>query len=88
MFQTSQDFLNVSLGVGFLVLVVFLSMVCFYLVLVLRDISKATGEVEEIVSRVHDAIIQPLKAIDFLVEKIKPYVETVIEQKIKDRKKK
>lgn len=86
MFENSQDFLNVSLGIGFLVLVIFLSMVCFYLVLVLRDVSKATGEAEEIVSRVHSAIIQPLKALDFLVEKIKPYVETIIDQKIKDRK--
>ncbi len=88
MFATSSDFLNMALGIGFLVLVVFISMVCFYLVLILRDVSKVTDEVQEIIYRIHKTIVEPLKAIDYLVEKARPYIETVMEQKIKEKIKK
>ena len=77
-----------SLAIGFIVLVIFISVACFYLILILRDVSKVTDEVQEIVYRVHTTIVQPLKAIDFIVEKAKPYIETVLEQKIKEKRKK
>lgn len=88
MFETSGDILNISLAIGFLVLVIFISMVCFYLVLVLRDVSKVTDEVQEIVYRVHKTIVEPLKAIDFIIEKTRPYIETILERKLKEKKKK
>lgn len=88
MFATSGDILNMSLAIGFLVLVIFVSMVCMYLVLILRDVSKVTDEIQEIIYKVHKTIVEPLKAIDFLVEKAKPYIETILERKLKEKVKK
>lgn len=87
MFETSGDVLNMSLAVGFIVLVIFLAMLIFYAILILRDVSKVVDEVEELVTRVHGTIVQPLKAVDYLVEKARPYIETVIESKMKSKKK-
>ena len=86
MFATSGDFLNMSLGIGFLVLVIFLCMFLFYGILVLRDVSKIADEVEEIVAKVHMSIVEPLKAIEYVLEKVRPYIEMVLERKIKGKK--
>lgn len=86
MFATSGDVLNMSLAIGFIILVIFLCFLIFYAVIILRDVAKMMDEVEEIVTRVHATIIQPLKAIDYIVEKAKPYVEMVIERRMKERK--
>ena len=88
MFSTSGDILNMSLAIGFLVLVIFVSMVCLYLVLILRDVSKVTDEIQEIIYKVHKTIVEPLKAIDYLVEKAKPYIEAILERKLKEKVKK
>jgi len=88
MFETTGDILNVSLAIGFLVLVIFISMVCFYLVIILRDVSKVTDEVKDIVYKVHKTIVEPLKAIDYLVEKVRPYIETIMESKMSEKTKK
>lgn len=87
MFATSGDILNVSLAVGFAVLVVFLCIFLFYGILILRDASKVVDEIAEVVDRVHKTIVQPLRAIDYLVEKITPYVEALIEKKLRGKKK-
>jgi len=84
MFQNSADILNISLAVGFLILVVFISFVCFYLVLILRDVSKTTDEVRDLVSKVHSTVTQPLRALEFLFEKIRPYIESLLESKLKE----
>lgn len=88
MFATSGDVLNMSLAIGFIILVIFLCILIFYAILILRDTAKMMDEIEEIVTRVHSTIIQPLKAIDYIVEKAKPYVETIIERRMKERKSK
>lgn len=91
MFETSSDVLNFSLAIGFGVLVVFLSILIFYTILVLRDISKVADKFEQLVSRVHATVEQPLKAVDYVIEKAKPYLETAAEkvnEKIAKRKKK
>jgi uncharacterized protein YggT (Ycf19 family) len=88
MFATSGDILNMSLAIGFIVLVIFLSILIFYAILVLRDVNKVVGDVEEVVHKVHNTIVQPLRAIDYLVQKLQPYVETVIERKMSEKKKK
>lgn len=87
MFATSADVLNMSLAIGFIVLVIFLSIFIFYAILVLRDVSKVTDEVREVVGRVHSTIMEPLRAIDYIVEKAKPYVEMAIEKRAKGKKK-
>ncbi len=81
MFSTSADILNMSLAIGWIVLVVFLCLFIFYGVLILRDVSKVVEEVEEVVDRVHSTIVEPLRAIDYIIEKAKPYIDTVIERR-------
>lgn len=88
MFATSGDVLNMSLAIGFIVLVIFLCILIFYAILILRDITKVVDDVEEIVSKVHKTIIQPLRAIDYVIERAQPYIETIIENKTKAAKKK
>lgn len=88
MFATSGDILNMSLAIGFIILVIFLCFLIFYAVIILRDVAKVMDDVEEIVTRVRTTIVQPLKAIDYIVEKAKPYVETVIERRMKEKKSK
>jgi len=86
MFATSGDILNLSLAFGFLLLVIFLCILIFYAIVVLRDVSKVTDEIEEIVSKVHRAVIQPLRAIDFIMENVTPYIEAIISKKFKSKK--
>ena len=77
MFETSSDVLNFSLAIGFGVLVIFLSILIFYAIMVLRDASKVADKFEQLVSRVHTTVEQPLRAVDYVIEKAKPYLETV-----------
>lgn len=88
MFETSGDILNMSLAIGFALLVIFLVILIFYAILVLRDISRTTGKVEEIVNKVHKTIVEPLRAIDFIIERARPYVEMALDKKAKSKKKK
>jgi len=88
MFATSGDILNMSLAIGFIVLVIFLCFLIFYGILILRDVSKVMDDVEEIVTRVRNTIVQPLKAVDYLIEKTKPIIETVLEKRARAAKKK
>ncbi len=87
MFATSGDILNMSLAIGFIVLVIFLCILIFYAILILRDTSRVMDDVEEIVTRVRTTIVQPLKAVDFIIEKAKPYIESILERKMKSKKK-
>lgn len=88
MFATSDDVLNMSLAIGFIVLVIFLSILIFYAILILRDTSKTADAIAEIVGRVRKTIVEPLRAVDFIIEKIKPYIETVLENWVKRKGKK
>lgn len=86
MFATSGDILNMSLAIGFIVLVIFLSILIFYAIFILRDITKVVDDVEEVVSKIHKTIVEPLRAIDFLIERAKPYIETILDKKFKLKK--
>lgn len=88
MFATSGDVLNMSLAIGFIVLVIFLSILIFYAVLILRDSSKVISNISEIVMRVKTTIVEPLKAVDFIIEKAKPYIDAVLERRMKSKSKK
>ncbi len=87
MFATSGDILNMSLAIGFIVLVIFLCLLIFYAILILRDVSKVMDDVEEIVSRVRSTIVQPLRAIDYIIDRSKPYIDTVLERRAKAKTK-
>ncbi len=88
MITSALDVLYISLAVGFIVFIIFLCMTLFYVISILRDVSRVTNRVEELIKRVHKTIIQPLRAVDYIIEKISPYVETLVKNKIKERKKK
>ncbi|MCK9186096.1 hypothetical protein M0P48_01520 [Candidatus Gracilibacteria bacterium] len=82
MFSTSADILNMSLAIGFIILVIFLSITLFYAILILRDFSHVSNEVKTTVQKIHATIAQPLMAIEFIVEKIRPYIEMFIDKKM------
>lgn len=86
MFATSGDILNMSLAIGFILLVIFLCIMVFYAILILRDISRVVEDVEEVTGKVRTSIVEPLKAMDFVIDKAKPYVETILEAKKKTKK--
>lgn len=81
MFATSGDILKMSLAAGFIVFIIFICILIFYTILVMRDVSKITDDVEDVVSKIHKSIMKPLSAIDFLVERLEPYVESVLAKK-------
>jgi len=87
MFATSGDILNMALAIGFIVLVIFLSILIFYAILITRDVSRMTQDSKELMDRIHGTIMGPLKAVDYIVEKVKPYIEAAIESRFKGKKK-
>lgn len=64
--MTSLDFLYIALGSGFLLLMVFLSVLVLHLTILLRDVSKITGDVSEVTSKVKETVFEPLKALSEL----------------------
>jgi len=82
MFATSADILNMSLAIGFLVLVVFLCITLFYAILILRDFSSVSNEIKTTVVKIHETIAQPLMAIEFIVDKIRPYIEMFVDKRM------
>ncbi len=88
MWSTSGDILNMSLAIGFIVLVIFLCFFLFYGILILRDISKVAEDVEELVERVHKTVLEPLRAVDYVIEKAKPFLEAFVESKVSSATKK
>ncbi len=87
MFATSGDMLNMSLAIGFIVLVIFVSILIFYAILILRDVSKVVDDVSEVVDKVHKTLVQPLRAIDYVIERAQPYIDMALEKKFKSKKK-
>ena len=87
MFATSGDILNMSLAIGFIVLVIFLSILIFYAIMILRDTAKVVDDIAEVVSKVHRTIVEPLKAIDYIIDRAKPYIETVLDNRSRSKKK-
>ena len=87
MFATSGDILNMSLAIGFIVLVIFLCVFLFYGILILRDVNKVVDTITGMVDKIHRTIVEPLKAVDYIVEKVKPYIEMAVESRQKSKKK-
>ena len=88
MFATSGDVLNMALAIGFIVLVIFISIFFLYMILILRDVTKVVDNISEIVSRVHSTIIEPLRALDYVIDKVKPYIEMAVAKRTKSKQSK
>lgn len=86
MFETSADIMRMSFAIGFIVLVVFLAMAILYLVFILRDVSKILDDVKDVTEKVKVSVVSPLRAMNFIIEKITPYVNQVFDMKKKGKK--
>lgn len=75
-----------SLAIGFLVLVIFLCITLFYAILILRDFSHVSEEIRMTVDKIHKTITEPLRAIEFIVEKIRPYLEMFVDKRVNSAK--
>lgn len=87
MFETSADIMRMSFAIGFIVLVVFLAMALLYLIFILRDVSKILDDVKDVTDKVKVSVVNPLKAMNFMVDKITPYVNQVLDVKKGAKKK-
>ncbi len=83
-FNNTSDILNISLALGFIILVIFLSVAIIYLILVLRDINKITSTVKDTTDQVSNYILKPISLASKLVMNLKPIIE-MIERKVKQR---
>ena len=87
MFDTTGDILNMSFAIGFGLLAIFLCALILYCVIILRDITRVVSDIEEIVGKVHKTIVEPLKAVDYAVDKARPYIEMILDSRAKSKKK-
>lgn len=71
----------IAISIAVLLLGVFGSMALFYLILILRDASKMTEQVRETADRINEYILSPLRIVNTLVEKFKPYFDSFAEKK-------
>ena len=81
---TSGDILNMALAIGFIVVFILI----FYAILIVRDTAKVIDDIAEVVSKVRKTIVEPLKAIDYIIDRAKPYIETVLENRARSKKNK
>ncbi len=95
--MTSLDFLYIALGGGFVLLVIFLSVLIIHLVLVLRDVTKISNNMREASDRIRDVVVEPMKAlaevssgfgvVHDLIEKIKVRQQEAMEESSAQAKK-
>lgn len=78
MVTTTLDILYLSLAAGFIVLVIFMSITLLYTIFILRDVSSVTQDVKEVTERVNQVVISPLRAVNFIIEQVKPHIQAVL----------
>jgi hypothetical protein len=61
-------------------------MAILYLVFILRDVSKILDDVKDVTEKVKVSVVSPLRAMNFIIEKITPYVNQVLDMKKKGKK--
>ena len=71
------SFLYIALGVGFLLVAIFLCATLIYVIQILRDVSKITDSVSETTERVNDYLVQPFAFLSSAADYIKPVLETL-----------
>lgn len=81
MFATSGDILRMAGALGIVLLVIFVCMTLLYVMFILRDISKILDDVKDISNRVKTSIVSPLKAASYLIDKVTPYINQVLDMK-------
>jgi len=71
------SFLYIALGVGFLLIAIFLCATLIYVIQILRDVSKISSSISETADRVNDYLIQPFAFLSSASEYVKPLLEIV-----------
>ncbi|MBD3270271.1 hypothetical protein GF376_01985 [Candidatus Peregrinibacteria bacterium] len=94
--MTSLDFLYIALGGGFLILVIFFSVLILQLILILRDFNKVTENAKEVSGRVKQIVFEPLeflseissgwKMMHNLIEKIRDKFDSESEENVDEDK--
>lgn len=80
------DILYLTLAVCTAVLTIFVSVTLIYLMFILRDVTKVTDDVREIVDKVNTYIAKPLLMTKSIIEFVGPFIQTA-EEKVKKVKK-
>lgn len=86
MIATSLDVLYIALAVGFIILVIFLSISLFYLIFILRDISKITDKAKDTTDVLSEYVLSPVKFFYGLYEKLEPLITALVEKYSKRKK--
>lgn len=71
------SFLYIALGVGFLLVAIFICATLIYVIQILRDVTKITDNISETTERVNDYLVQPFAFLSNAAEYIKPVLETI-----------
>ena len=82
-----SDFMYLAIGVGVLLVAIFGSVALFYLIFILRDVSKTTENVRETTERVNEYIISPIRVANTVIEKAKSIYDAIMERKDEYEKK-
>lgn len=75
MITSSLDILYLALAIAAIILTIFIAITLAYAIFILRDISKVLSDVQELVGRVNDIVLKPLKFISTISSYIKPFIE-------------
>ncbi|HCW32313.1 MAG: hypothetical protein UT36_C0010G0067 [Candidatus Peregrinibacteria bacterium GW2011_GWF2_39_17] len=81
---TSLDILYVILAIGIALMSIFLSILLVYLIMILRDINKATEAIKDSAERVNEMILKPIRMAHEVLKYAKPVVD-IVEEKIRER---
>jgi|GEM_PF-1683356 len=71
------SFLYIALGVGFLLIAIFICATLIYVIQILRDVAKISDSVSDTADRVNDYLIQPFAFLSNASEYIKPILDIV-----------
>ena len=91
MFGTTLDILYFVLSIGIALFAIFGSVALFYLIFILRDLSKASHEVKDLAEKLNEFVYQPIKIALAIADKVKPIIESMhekVEEEVKKKKKK
>jgi hypothetical protein len=77
MFDTSLDILYIALAVIILLVGILLAIAIVYLIMILRDVSKASYFVRDTAKQVNEFVYKPLSMAHGVIEKLAPIIENL-----------
>ncbi len=77
---TSQIFLNIALGTGFLILISFLCAALYYVIRILRDLNQISETAKNTAEKINEVILEPMAIIQQIYSRVKPYISMFHDQ--------